>query len=107
MSVVAIPITTDGQVGSGWGRAPRVAIAVVDGGAIATWDEHQVDWDRLHDEGTEGSHHARMVRFLQEHAVTHVVTGHIGDGMRNVMGRLGITVADGAAGDARAAVLAV
>jgi predicted Fe-Mo cluster-binding NifX family protein len=64
----------------------------------------EVGWNALHDAGTEGSHHARVVRFLREQAVTDVVAHHMGDAMHNTLGKLGIRVHLGAEGDARTAV---
>jgi predicted Fe-Mo cluster-binding NifX family protein len=102
--IVCIPINPDGTVDHRWGKAHSVALAAVDGGAIRTWTVNEVEWDRLHDEGTEGSHHARVVRFLREHDVTDVLAGHMGGGMQTTLGKLGVRVRLGAAGDARAAV---
>lgn len=104
--VVVVPITPEGLVGPHFGRAPRLAVAAVEDGAISEWTEHQVDWDVLHDEGTEGGHHARIVRFVREHGITHVVAGHVGPPMQNTFAKLGIVLSLGASGDARAAVLA-
>lgn len=104
--VVVIPVRPDGGVGSGWGKAPRVAVAIVEDGAITDWQEHEVDWDRLHDEGGEGAHHARIVRFVREQQATRIVVHHMGAPMQHTLGLLGLTVTLGAAGDARAAILA-
>jgi predicted Fe-Mo cluster-binding NifX family protein len=103
--VVCVPVAADGQVGQRWGRADRVAIAEIDRREIVRWQEIDVRWDVLHDEGTEGSHHARVARFLIDHEVEQVVAGHMGDGMRQMLGKLGLTVRVGASGDARSAVL--
>lgn len=89
---IAIPVTPDGHVEQGWGRAPLVAVATREDGAITDWAVHQVRWDVAHDEGTEGSHHARVVRFLREHGVTHVVVDHMGAGMHHTLGRMGIEI---------------
>lgn len=106
--IVCVPVEPDGSgsVGHGWGRATRVAVARVEGGAVTTWDEHDVRWDALHDEGTEGGHHARIARFLTEHAVEAVAAGHMGPPMVQMLGRMGIRVTLGADGDARAVALA-
>ena len=104
--IVCIPVAPDGSVGHGWGRAARVALARVEAGAIAAWDEHDVGWDALHDEGTEGGHHARIARFLTDHGVETVVAGHMGPPMAQMLGRMGIAVRLDAEGDARAAVVA-
>jgi hypothetical protein len=58
--IVCVPVTVDGLVAPRWGRARRVAVAVVDGDRIIDWREAEVAWDVLHDEGTEGAHHARV-----------------------------------------------
>lgn len=105
MSTVAVNISGS-QVGSGWGKAQRVAVATVEDGAITAWVEHDVRWDLAHDEGTEGSHHARIVRFLREHGVQAVVTGHMGQPMARMLATMGIRAVVGATGDAREAAVA-
>jgi len=104
--IIAIPVDAADQVAHGWGRAPRVAIATVSDGAVTDWQVHDVGWDVAHDEGTEGSHHARIVRFLKDNAVEMVVAEHMGDGMVRTLGSMHLPVVLGAAGDARASVLA-
>lgn len=104
-AVVCVPVTPDGRVEGRWGKAPRVAVATVRGGEITEWTEHDVRWDVLHDEGTEGSHHARVVRFLRDNEVTAVVASHMGPPMVNTIGKLGLGLHLGATGDARAAVV--
>lgn len=101
---VCIPVTPSGQVDPRWGRAGRVAVAEVDGDTIASWEEFDVGWDRSHDAGGEGQHHARVARFLQEHRVEGVVADHMGPGMAQMLTRMGLAVRLGAAGDARSAV---
>jgi predicted Fe-Mo cluster-binding NifX family protein len=73
--IVCVPVTADGQVGGGWGRADRVAVADVDNAGVT------------------------------EHKVTCVVAGHMGPPMEHMLGQMGITVRLGATGDARAAIL--
>ncbi|MBK5249435.1 MAG: hypothetical protein JJE50_08365 [Actinomycetales bacterium] len=90
-----------------WGRADWVAVADVVDGEIVSWREIEVSWSRLHDEGTSGSHHARVVTFLREHHVEAVVAHHIGDGMVRMLDTMGLPTRLGATGDARAAVRAV
>jgi len=102
--IVCAPVTMDGNIDPRWGRADWVAIADVQGGKINTWLEVEVSWSRLHDEGTEGSHHARVVKFLREHGVETVVVHHMGDGMIRMLNTMGIPVHLGASGDARTAV---
>jgi predicted Fe-Mo cluster-binding NifX family protein len=104
--IVCVPVTGDGQVGDGWGRATRVAVADLRGGRIAAWTEHDVRWDALHDVGTEGGHHARVATFLNDHAVEVVVAGHMGPPMQQMLMKMRIVARLGATGDAREAVLA-
>jgi predicted Fe-Mo cluster-binding NifX family protein len=94
------------EVGRGWGRAERVAIAEVVDAAITSWSEHEVRWGDLHDSGTEGAHHARVVRFLREHEIDLVVVTNMGEDQHRMLTKMGIRVVLGATGDARAAVLA-
>ena len=104
--IVAIALAQDGAGGQGWGRAPRVAVARVEGGRIESWTEHETRWDVLHDEGSEGSHHARIARFVSEQGVELVVAGHMGPPMVQMLGRMGIAVRLDDAHDPRAAALA-
>lgn len=103
--VVAVALAGD-QVGGGWGRAQQVALATVQGAAVTDWQVQDVRWDVSHDEGGEGSHHARIVRFLREHGVEVVVTGHMGPPMANTLAKLGVRTVLGVTGDARAAAVA-
>jgi predicted Fe-Mo cluster-binding NifX family protein len=104
--IVCVPVTADGQVGDGWGRAARVAVADLHDGHIATWTEHDVRWDALHDVGTDGGHHARVAAFLADHAVEVVVAGNMGPPMQQLLMRMRIVARTGVSGDARDAVLA-
>jgi predicted Fe-Mo cluster-binding NifX family protein len=103
--IVCVPVTPDGDVDPRWGRAAQVAIADVRDGAIVSWEELAVGWDALHDEGTEGGHHARVARFLKSHGTQVVVAHHMGEPMEVMLGAMGVRVAFGASGDARNAVL--
>lgn len=104
--ILCVPVMKDGQVDPRWGKADRVAVADVVGGEITSWQEIETSWSRLHDEGTHGSHHARVVTFLRENAVEAVVANHIGDPMVRMLATMKLPVHLNAAGDARAAVLA-
>ena len=104
--VICIPVSTEGVVGHSWGRAPRVAVVRIEGGQIISMTEHDVAWDVLHDEGPEGSHHARVARFLKDEGVGVVVAGHMGGPMAHMLQQMGIRVQLGATGSARAAALA-
>lgn len=103
--LVCVPVTADRQVGGSWGRAERLALVSVAGGRAVEWMEHDVAWDRLHDEGTEGAHHARVARFLREQRVDVVVAAHMGKPMQNMLEKLGIKSRLGVRGDATAAAL--
>ena len=104
-TVVAVSLVGS-QAGGGWGRAQRIAIAAVEDGAVTEWTEHDVRWDLAHDEGTEGSHHARVVRFLRDNAVQVVATGHMGPPMARMLATMGIRVTVDAAGEPRTAAVA-
>jgi predicted Fe-Mo cluster-binding NifX family protein len=104
--IVCAPVTKEGMIDPRWGRADRVAVADVADDEIVSWQEVEVSWSRLHDEGTPGSHHARVVTFLREHHIEAVVANHMGDGMLRTLDGMGLPTHLGAAGDARAAVLA-
>jgi predicted Fe-Mo cluster-binding NifX family protein len=104
--IICAPVTNEGTIDPRWGKADWVALANVADGEIVSWQEVEVSWSRLHDEGTPGSHHARVVKFLREHDVEAVVVNHMGDGMVRMLDTMSLPVHMGAAGDARAAVKA-
>lgn len=104
-ATVFVPVNPDGTVCQGFGRAAQGATARLRDGRVESWTVHRLDWDTLHDAGGEGSHHARIVRFLRDEGVTHVVAGHMGPPMQNTIGKLGLTLVLGADGDAREAAL--
>lgn len=104
--IVCAPVTREGMIAPGWGRADWVAVADVADGEIITWQEIEVSWNRLHDEGTSGSHHARVVSFLRDQQVEAVVVNHMGDGMVRMLDTMSLPVHQGASGDARTAVQA-
>ena len=102
--IAVVPVTTQGLVDPRWGKAARVAVALVTGGEIVEWTEYDVGWDAVHDLGTEGSHHARVVRFLREHRITHVVVNHMGAPMVNTITKMGIAIVSAESVQAREAV---
>lgn len=104
--IIATPVTEDGRSATAWGRAHWVGVADVEDGAVRSWQVHEVGWDVSHDEGTHGSHHARIVRFLKEEGVQAVVVDHMGEGMQRVMNTMGIPLLPASPGDAQASVLA-
>ena len=104
-TVVAVNLAGP-DVGSGLGRARTMAVAHVADGQVTQWTEHTVGWDDLHGQGPEGSHHARIVRFVRDNQVAVVVTGHLGPPMHHTLTQLGCKVVTGLTGDARAAAVA-
>ncbi len=104
--IVMTPVTPEGDTDPRFGRAPRVAVAKVVDGQIASWAEHQVNWDVLHDEGTHGAHHARVMTFLKEQGVDAVVSAEMGPGMARMLETAKIPVMLASPGDAKASVLA-
>ena len=103
--IVATPVTADGQSAAAWGRAHWIGVADVADGEVRAWRIHEVAWDASHDEGSHGSHHARIVRFLKEQGIQAVVVDHMGPGMVRVMETMGIPLLPATPGDARASVL--
>jgi predicted Fe-Mo cluster-binding NifX family protein len=103
--ILCIPVTATGEIDPRWGRAARIAVAEVRDGSVVSWEVVETGWDVLHDAGSEGSHHARVARFLREHAVEVVVADHMGPPMAHMLGEMGLTVRLGAAGDPQAAIL--
>src|ERR1039457_4894942 len=93
---VCVPITDDGQV----------AVADVAGKEIRDWQEFTVAWGTLHDQGTEGAHHARVARFLRDNQVDAVAVCHVGSGMQRMLGSMAIRVVTGPGGDAHSAARA-
>jgi predicted Fe-Mo cluster-binding NifX family protein len=102
--VICLAVADDGCIDPRWGRAQRVAIATAENGAITGWEEFGVSWDTLHDTGSEGTHHARVARFLREHQVDTVLAHHMGEGMAGMLQKMDVTVRLGIVGDARRAV---
>lgn len=102
--IFCAPVTDSGDIDPRWGKAARVAIAEVQHGKIESWSEIEVGWDKLHDAGTQGSHHARIVTFLKEQKVDAIVANHMGDGMVRMLETMKIPVYFDASGNAREAV---
>src|SRR5665213_2330771 len=104
--IACVPVGSANVIDPRWGRADRLAIAEVLDGQIVSWQEVDVGWSQLHDERTEGSPHARVVRSLVEHHVQAVVAGHMGDAMVHTLEKLGMQIHLGASGHARVAIRA-
>ncbi len=105
--IICAPVTPGGEIGHSWGRAHTVALLTVEAGEVVASERMDVSWDSLHDEGTEGSHHARVARFLKEHRVNTVLASHMGAPMANMIHKLGIQLHLQAGGNARESALAV
>jgi predicted Fe-Mo cluster-binding NifX family protein len=103
---IATPVDAAGQSAHAWGRAHWIAVADVADGAIADWQVHEVAWDELHDSGTHGSHHARVVTFLKDQGVQAVVVDHVGEGMQRMLATMSIPLLPATPGDAQQSVLA-
>lgn len=103
--ILVVPVGPDDVVGHSFGKAASVAVARVEDGTIASWEAFDVGWDVDHDSGTHGAHHARIVRFLREHAVDFVVARHVGSPMQRTLDSMGVRLVLGADGNARAAVV--
>jgi predicted Fe-Mo cluster-binding NifX family protein len=104
---VCVPVTANGEVDPRWGRAAQVAVADVVDGEVRDWQLYDVRWDAAHDTGSEGAHHARIVRFLRDHAVDAVGVDHVGAGMQRMLTSMNVRLVTGLSGDARAAALTV
>ncbi len=104
--IIAAAVEPDGSLGHSWGKAKSVVVATVEADEIVDWRPYEVAWDLLHDEGTPGAHHARVVTFLQAHDVEMVLVDHVGDGMRRMLPSMGVELREGVQGDARSAMRA-
>ena len=103
--IVAIPVTPEGLVDPRWGKADQVAVVRIEDNEIHVWQVHLTDWQRLHDEGQHGTHHARVVRFLRDNDVDTVVIDHAGASMLNTMEKMKLNIVLDASGPAREAAL--
>ena len=104
--ILMTPVTEDGQSEARFGRAHWVAVAEVVDTQITSWQVHEVAWDVLHDSGTHGSHHARVITFLNDHQVEAVVAAEMGPGMARMLDSAKLVVLPARPGDAKASVLA-
>ena len=103
--LVCVPVTVEGSIDPRWGCADRVAVAEVTEQGVASWQGFDVGWNQLHDAATEGSHHARIARFLRDNRVEAVVADHMGPPMAHMLDKMGLKVRLGAMGDAREAAM--
>ncbi|NLA28255.1 MAG: hypothetical protein GX875_01165 [Propionibacterium sp.] len=100
------PVSEDGQIGSHFGKATRMAVGTVrDDGQLIDWRIDEVGWDVLHDEGSHGQHHARIVRFLKENEIERVVFTHMGQGMLNTINKMGLQLVEAPVMDAKEAIV--
>ncbi|MGV8848822.1 MAG: NifB/NifX family molybdenum-iron cluster-binding protein [Propionibacteriaceae bacterium] len=102
---IATPVDTAGHSAPAWGRAHWVAVADIADAAIAGWQVYEVSWDDLHDAGTHGSHHARIVTFLKEQQIEAIVVDHVGEGMQRLLATMSIPMLQATPGDAKLSVL--
>lgn len=105
--IVCLAVTNDGALGPRWGRADRVAVVDITRDGIGSWQEFEVGWGGLHDAGPEGRHHARVAEFLRGHRVEAVVAHHMGAGMQQMLGKMGIELHLASGGRASDAALSV
>lgn len=103
---VAVAVLPNGMVNAHLGRAKKIAIATVDNGQIAEWEEievpfaddhdhqhqdhHHHDHDHHHhdhDHHHHSGHHEPLKDFMIENGVDYVLVEHIGPGMRAVFER--------------------
>lgn len=103
---IATPVDHAGQSSPTWGKAHWIAVGDVADGAVSNWQVHEVQWDVLHDAGTHGSHHARVVTFLKEQGIEAVVVDHVGEGMRRMLATMDIPMLPMTPGDAQASAVA-
>ncbi len=81
--------------------------------AASDHGDHHGDHHHGHHHGSgphgcgHGAHHARIVRFLREHQVEAVVTGHAGPPMVRTLEAMGLACVMGATGGARQAAQVV
>ena len=101
---VAVPVTLEGAVFDRLGKAPVFATCSLRDGEITDWVAHPVGWDQTYGVDVLGAHHARVMRFVQDHAVTAVVADDVCDSMRRSLESQGVAVYDHRSGDARTAV---
>ncbi|MGC8628829.1 MAG: NifB/NifX family molybdenum-iron cluster-binding protein [Candidatus Micrarchaeia archaeon] len=87
--VIVATIDYDGFL-TGIGRAPKVAIAKVSNGTIASAEEKEVRWDEAHEKEQEGLHHSNVAKFFIANKATDIVAGGAGPDMRRMIERLGI-----------------
>jgi predicted Fe-Mo cluster-binding NifX family protein len=92
--VILATLTGKDTVGGGFGRADRVAVARPQSEGGFQVEEIEVGWGEKHDQHADGLHHAMIAKFLQEQAVDKVVTGHMGEGMRRMLGSMKISVVE-------------
>ena len=104
--IIAAAVDPNGTVAHSWGKARSVVVAEVEGDQVVDWRPYEVSWDLLHDEGSPGAHHARVVTFLEAHEVEMVLVDHVGEGMRRMLAGMGVVLREGVQGDARTAMVA-
>lgn len=129
--IIAAAIAADSTQLVGLGRAPRVAVATVEGDEVVDMTILDVQWDVLHGDGCGhdhaphehghapdqpaaghghghtggGWHHARIVTFLREHRADAVLAAHAGPPMVHTIQKMGLAFL-AAQGDAQDVLVA-
>lgn len=129
--IIVAAIAADSTQLVGLGRAPRVAVATVEGDEVVDMTILDVQWDVLHGDGCGhdhdthdhghtadetavkhahghaggGSHHARIVTFLREHHADAVLAAHAGPPMVHTIQKMGLVFL-AAQGDAQDVLVA-
>ena len=76
------------------------------GGEVCDWQEFTLACETLHNQGSEGAHHARVARFLRDNGIQAVGVHHVGPRMQRMLDSMAIQVVTGLSGDARTAARA-
>jgi len=82
-------IDSNGEL-TGIGRAPRVAIATVEGGKVRSIEEIDVGWGESHEVEQEGLHHANVAKFIRAHSIGAIIAAGAGPDMQRMIEKLGI-----------------
>jgi predicted Fe-Mo cluster-binding NifX family protein len=88
--VICATLVGPNQVGGGLGRTDRVAIARMRNGSETQVEEHEVRWARLYDQRSATEHHDDIARFLKDHKVEMVVTGHAARDLEQILDDMSI-----------------
>lgn len=109
---IAIAILPNGMINSHMGRTKRVALAAIENGKIADWQEVDVPFGENHDHNHnhhdhhddhhhhdhdhhhhDHHHHDAIGDFMVENGVDTVLVEHVGPGIQHVLNRAKVNVA--------------